>query len=289
MDNYLHDYTKFLPSDFIPGSNDVLMGRGKKCTEHVGNERFRRLVASKLDEYSGANKREKTALLLSIVKQVRMGSPTGGFIKLDSTAGLWFEVGDFLAREKVSQAFRDALHDCYRSSNAFKKKRKREQSGKKQSSGHLLKRSRSQRKPSVQQEEQIMVDWRNSNLLTSLTTEFEMSSESVGLFDDDIFKLPSSLPDSSYLSSWFEKESDPFSPIPISSAPRKDVELFEPFQLPGDFDKFLEELNDNNDFSATPKNGDEVKCQSMGFKKWGGNHQPTILKPSRNSCAARMA
>ena len=39
--------------------------------------------------------------------------------------GIWFDVGDLMAREKVSQAFRDALHGNYRSSNEFKKKKRR--------------------------------------------------------------------------------------------------------------------------------------------------------------------
>jgi hypothetical protein len=58
----------------------------------------------------------------------------GGFVKQDSS-GRWYEVGDFLAREKTSQAFRDALHDRYKSSNVSKKKRrKREQATKAASS-----------------------------------------------------------------------------------------------------------------------------------------------------------
>lgn len=40
---------------------------------------------------------------------------------------MWHEVGDFLAREKTSQAFRDALHDRYKSSNISKKKRRQEE------------------------------------------------------------------------------------------------------------------------------------------------------------------
>ena len=37
------------------------------------------------------------------------------------------QVGDFVARERVTQCFRDALHGKYRSSNSSKKKRRREE------------------------------------------------------------------------------------------------------------------------------------------------------------------
>lgn len=42
-----------------------------------------------------------------------------------------YEVGDFLAREKTSQAFRDVLHDKYKSSNTSKKKRRQEEQAEK--------------------------------------------------------------------------------------------------------------------------------------------------------------
>jgi hypothetical protein len=66
----------------------------------------------------------KTLIICQIVNQVRKNSPNGGFVKKDPLTGRYYEVGDFLAREKTSQAFRDALHDQYKSSNAAKKKRR---------------------------------------------------------------------------------------------------------------------------------------------------------------------
>ena len=114
-----------LPEKFTPGENDVICGRGRKAFSHVGNERFRKLVEKRLDEYSSAAaKLEKSYILSDIVCEVRRRSPNGGFVKKDSSSGRWYEVGDFLAREKTSQAFRDALHDQYKSSNTAKKKRR---------------------------------------------------------------------------------------------------------------------------------------------------------------------
>jgi len=119
---------QFLPGEFQPGPYDILIGRGKKCYNHIGNINFRNVVANNLKQYSSAKtKQEKSIILADIVKQIRTISPNGGFLKQDSATGLWFEVGDFLAREKSSQAFRDALHENYRSSNSFKKQQRRKQ------------------------------------------------------------------------------------------------------------------------------------------------------------------
>jgi hypothetical protein len=105
---------------------------GRKAFNHVGNERFRKLVESRLEEYSNAAaKLEKSYILSDIVCEVRQRSPQGGFVKRDSSSGRWYEVGDFLAREKTSQAFRDALHDQYKSSNTAKKKRRQAEHGEK--------------------------------------------------------------------------------------------------------------------------------------------------------------
>lgn len=119
-----------LPANFEPGQDDVICGRGKKCYNHIGNERFRLRVLTYLEEYSAAkSKLEKSGVLSKVVDAVRQQSPDGGFVKQDEK-GNWHEVGDFLAREKTSQSFRDALHDRYKSSNISKKKRRQDEQSK---------------------------------------------------------------------------------------------------------------------------------------------------------------
>lgn len=104
--------SKFLfPKDYKPRSVDVLIGRGKMVSTHTGNSRLRSLIQSRLREYSSAmyNKRLKSDILRSIVQRVRQ-TDKGAFLKQDmSNYGRWFDVGDFLAKEKISQMFRDAL------------------------------------------------------------------------------------------------------------------------------------------------------------------------------------
>eukprot|EP00977_Amphora_coffeiformis_P026882 scaffold31414_cov183-Amphora_coffeaeformis.AAC.1 len=122
---------RYLPKGYEPQQFDVLCGRGRKCYFHTGNEYFRQVVVSMIPNYNSAtSKIEKGYILSVIVQKIRDRAGIGGFIKKDNTNGQWYEVGDFLAREKVSQAFRDALSDKYKSSNAYKKMRREvEQTG----------------------------------------------------------------------------------------------------------------------------------------------------------------
>jgi len=105
----------FFPKSFAPGKNDVIIGRGKKCHGHFGNKQLKHIVLSNLDEYSMAVlQKEKSQILRSIVNQIRNNHYTrvGGFVKQDPKTKRWFDVGDNLAREKISKSFRDALNKC---------------------------------------------------------------------------------------------------------------------------------------------------------------------------------
>mmetsp|Transcript_27797 Transcript_27797/g.36240 ORF Transcript_27797/g.36240 Transcript_27797/m.36240 type:complete len:342 (+) Transcript_27797:60-1085(+) len=114
-----------LSPGFVPGPHDCICGRGKKSFHHIGNQRFRIIVSNHLQKYSSATtKLEKSLLVSTIVDTVRDNSPKGGFVKFAESTGMWHEVGDHLAREKVGQAFRDYLHTKYRSSTTFKKKKR---------------------------------------------------------------------------------------------------------------------------------------------------------------------
>lgn len=92
---------------------------------------LRALVKDMIKAYKSAtSKAEKGYILSVIVDKIRSNAGIGGFIKKDPKNDQWYDVGDFLAREKVSQAFRDALSDKYKSSTAYKKKRREvEQTG----------------------------------------------------------------------------------------------------------------------------------------------------------------
>jgi len=50
-----------------------------------------------------------------------MANPHGSFVKKDTSSGLWFDVGNFAAREKISRMFRELLPEKYKSSAANRK------------------------------------------------------------------------------------------------------------------------------------------------------------------------
>lgn len=86
----------------FPGPNDVLVGRGKLCQDHIGNVRYRSLVEKYKDTYDKASSFDKTAIAYMIIKIVK--ESTGRFLKEDREG--WTEVDDNKARAKVSHLFR---------------------------------------------------------------------------------------------------------------------------------------------------------------------------------------
>jgi hypothetical protein len=76
-----------------------------------------------LEKYAQAtSKYEKTSIVSDVINSVRKSSADGGFVKQEG--GVWYEVGDHLAREKVGQSLRDSLHSLYRSSTKAKRRRR---------------------------------------------------------------------------------------------------------------------------------------------------------------------
>jgi len=111
-----------LPIDFVPGEHDIIVESGNKNFHHAGNKRFRKKIADKMIQYSNTkSKYGKSFIVSSIIAVVRRESPNGGFVKKDSKTGRWFEIGDFLAREKTSQALRNVMGN-YRSSSIVKRR-----------------------------------------------------------------------------------------------------------------------------------------------------------------------
>jgi hypothetical protein len=99
------DETRDLGPSYRPSDLDVICARGSRAFQHEGNQRFRALVASKMDEYSSAaTKLQKSMIVSQIVDDVRQNSPNGGFVKEEQN-GRWFEVGDGSAREKAGQLY----------------------------------------------------------------------------------------------------------------------------------------------------------------------------------------
>jgi hypothetical protein len=86
----------------VPGRNDVLLGRGKGFQQYIGNVRYRHLIEEHSTRYESASMMEKKELTEEVVRIIKEAS--GRFLKEDSAG--WAEVGDNVARFKVSHAFR---------------------------------------------------------------------------------------------------------------------------------------------------------------------------------------
>jgi len=98
-----------------PTEYDVLFGRGGMTNSHVGNRRFRDIIALHRPDYIRAIKMDKPAVARKIVRAVRAGNPPGRFLKKGDD-GKWYDVGDRTAAEKTSQGLRER-------SNAEKRQR----------------------------------------------------------------------------------------------------------------------------------------------------------------------
>jgi hypothetical protein len=88
----------------LPLASDILLKKGKPYQEFVGNRRLHAIVDEHLLLYHQLtiSKQEKTELAAEIVKMVKGAS--GRFLSKDS--GVWIEVSDDIAVEKVSHIFR---------------------------------------------------------------------------------------------------------------------------------------------------------------------------------------
>lgn len=121
-----HLQNTMLPEDYKVGPNDVIIGRGKKCTLNPGNQRFRAIVQTTLEAYSNAEtKVKKSEIIMGVLTQVRQGSSVG-FVKQHSGTGRYLQVEEASCRIAIAQAFRDALSGTYKSSKKHKQIRRLE-------------------------------------------------------------------------------------------------------------------------------------------------------------------
>ena len=90
--------------------NDVLCGRGNSVNKHIGNVRFRELIAANQEDYPTLTKKEKMNRAGEIVNLIlHHTDPPGRFVARDTDTGLWHDIGMPRSLEKVSQALRDKI------------------------------------------------------------------------------------------------------------------------------------------------------------------------------------
>ena len=87
-------------------NQDVLFGRGGLTNRHIGNLRYRDIIALHRADYVRASKVEKPNVARRIVKAIRTGKNPGRFLRKGDD-GKWQEVSDKEASWKASQALRE--------------------------------------------------------------------------------------------------------------------------------------------------------------------------------------
>lgn len=103
-------------------ATDVLCGRGKTSFNHIGNRRFRDIIANSVEDYHTAKSRlEKSMVVHRIVEQVK--KVKGRFLKQDRFSGRWYELDERQAKEKVGHAIRDATSSVDPKKKILKKSR----------------------------------------------------------------------------------------------------------------------------------------------------------------------
>jgi len=90
----------------FPTECDILCGQSRICSTHVGNKRFQAVLDTYTTRYDNAtSKHEKMMTTKEIVACIHNNSG-GRFLKLKNTDGMWEEISNVAARDKVSHALR---------------------------------------------------------------------------------------------------------------------------------------------------------------------------------------
>ena len=97
-----------------PGRVDILCGRGRGCTHHLGNCTFRRLIDLYRPVFAALSPGDRPQLVRNLVQYIRWQG--GRFLTRhhdgknspNENDDPWYECGDEKARNKVSQALRDS-------------------------------------------------------------------------------------------------------------------------------------------------------------------------------------
>jgi hypothetical protein len=88
----------------LPSKTDVLLGRGRPFNFHPGNRLLHEIVENYYEQYNNVPRDGKTRLAQEIVSMVHKYS--GHFLKQDVESGMWVELSNIEARNKVNHSFR---------------------------------------------------------------------------------------------------------------------------------------------------------------------------------------
>eukprot|EP00934_Nitzschia_sp_Nitz4_P009404 Nitzschia sp. Nitz4//scaffold99_size76975//32504//34201//NITZ4_005575-RA/size76975-snap-gene-0.2-mRNA-1//1//CDS//3329560847//9394//frame0 len=88
----------------IPSRKDVLFGKGKTTQRRLGNMFFSSVLEERMNDYLAAPRSERVDIQQQVVERIRA---TGGRFLRQTDAGIWVEVDDAVANDKVGHGFRN--------------------------------------------------------------------------------------------------------------------------------------------------------------------------------------
>jgi len=89
----------------FPTECDILCGQSRVCASHTGNKRFQAVLDTYAARYDNTtSKQEKMMMTKEIVACIHNSS--GRFLKYKNEDGIWEEISNVAARDKVSHALR---------------------------------------------------------------------------------------------------------------------------------------------------------------------------------------
>lgn len=89
---------------------DILCGKGKYCTDHIGSIAYKAILETRLPQYMNPNAEscDKTFMTVEMIEMVM--SEGGRFMREKKKgSGIWVELCKTASREKVRDGFRDAV------------------------------------------------------------------------------------------------------------------------------------------------------------------------------------
>jgi hypothetical protein len=97
-----HRYTE-------PTGNDIKLGKGKECFNHIGNRRFRALIGACCQRYHACKARYGKRLVVTSVSQF-LQSQNCRFLKFEKTTSKWYIAPLKEGNEKIGHAIRDTIN-----------------------------------------------------------------------------------------------------------------------------------------------------------------------------------
>ena len=94
---------KYYEGIFCPSSYDVLVGRGPRTKNHIGNEYYKTILQAKYERYNTSNVKQKSLIAIEVIDEVRA---YGGRFLIPAK-NCWIEADPETTRAKISIAFRD--------------------------------------------------------------------------------------------------------------------------------------------------------------------------------------